>query len=138
MHSGLAAGAAADLPSALAAMKNGGAVASSRSRLARPTIVFHGDSDATVHPGNGEHVLSASIGLAGGKPELESGQTADGRGYTRQIHRTAEGQVLAEHWLVHGADHAWSGGSRQGSYTDPAGPDATGQMVRFFLQHPKD
>jgi poly(hydroxyalkanoate) depolymerase family esterase len=134
VHSGLASGAASDLPSALAAMQSGGAPAS--GRLGRPTIVFHGDADATVHPNNGEHVLNASVGPANAEPEVDRRRPADGRGYTRRVHRSPTGEVLAEHWLVHGSGHAWSGGSRQGSYTDPQGPDATEQMLRFFLEHP--
>jgi poly(hydroxyalkanoate) depolymerase family esterase len=132
VHSGLASGAAGDLQSALAAMRSGAPAAGSRAAV--PTIVFHGDADGTVHPSNGEHVISASVGAAGGEPEVDRQRPAGGRSYTRRVHRSPQGRVLAEHWVVHGSGHAWSGGNRQGTYTDPAGPDATGQMLRFFLQ----
>jgi poly(hydroxyalkanoate) depolymerase family esterase len=135
VHSGLASGAARDLPSALAAMRSGAAAGSAASRT--PTIVFHGDADATVHPGNGQHVLDASLGHGASEPETERERADAGRNYTRHVHRSPEGKAIAEHWVVHGSGHAWSGGSRQGSYTDPAGPDATAEMLRFFLQHRK-
>lgn len=135
VHSGLASGAARDLPSALAAMRSGAAAASARPGV--PTIVFHGDADATVHPSNGEHVLAASVGATAGDAAPERGQQSGGRRYTRRVHRAADGEVRAEHWLVHGSGHAWSGGSRKGSYADPAGPDATAEMLRFFLAHPR-
>jgi poly(hydroxyalkanoate) depolymerase family esterase len=132
VHSGLAAGAARDLPSALAAMRSGAAAPTPCP--GPPTIVFHGDADATVHPVNGEQVINGNVGRSGAEPEVDRRRAAGGRGYTRRVHRSREGAVLAEHWVVHGSGHAWSGGSPQGSFTDPAGPDASDQMLRFFLQ----
>jgi poly(hydroxyalkanoate) depolymerase family esterase len=134
VHSGLATGTAKDLPSALGAMKGNGAKPNGAASGV-PTIVFHGDADATVHPGNGHHVIAASAGAGDGEPE--KGISPGGRSYTRRVHRSAGGEVLAEHWVVHGAQHAWSGGSAKGSYTDARGPDATREMIRFFMQHPQ-
>jgi poly(hydroxyalkanoate) depolymerase family esterase len=128
VHSGLPAGAAGDVKSGLVAMKRGAPAALARTPR-RPTIVFHGDRDAIVHPANGER-------LAAGAPatvERLSGQA--GRPYTRHVHRDEAGRVVAEHWVVHGAGHAWSGGSPTGSFADPLGPCATTEMLRFFAAH---
>jgi poly(hydroxyalkanoate) depolymerase family esterase len=126
IHSGLGYAAAQDLPSALAAMR--GKVPSSPAKPALPMIVFHGDRDTTVHPSNGEHVI------IGTREIVEKGH-ANGRAFTRTTHRDAAGRAVLEHWLVHGAGHAWSGGSASGSYAEPAGPDASREMLRFFMQH---
>lgn len=138
VHSGLATGSATDLQAALAVMK-GGAAGRSGGTATIPTIVFHGDRDVTVNPVNGEHVTAASAGTA--KPETTRGRSGNGREYTRIIYRQGagegegEGEVVAEHWVVHGAGHAWSGGRAKGSYTDPKGPDASEEMLRFFFAH---
>ena len=99
--------------------------------------VFHGDHDRIVHPGNAEQVLW-QFG-AGTKLErvVQHGQVAGGHTYTRTLYADASGQVVLEAWVIHGAGHAWSGGSRSGSYTDPQGPDAAQEMLRFFLEHPQ-
>ncbi len=131
VHSGLATGAATNVQTALGVMQSGAAPGSARTTASPPTIVFHGDSDATVNPANGEHVVAASAGPH--KPETKRAKSANGRHYTQRVYKEAGGRVVAEHWAVHGAGHAWSGGSARGSYTDGTGPDATQEMLRFFL-----
>jgi poly(hydroxyalkanoate) depolymerase family esterase len=135
VHSGLAAGAAKDLPAALGAMNSGSARLRRGPPSGVPTIVFHGDADHTVHPGNGDNVVAAAAGAASDAPDVKL-RAPGGRHYTRRVHSAPDGGAAAEHWIVHGAAHAWSGGSHAGSYTDPQGPDATAEMVRFFLEHP--
>ncbi|TYT24898.1 PHB depolymerase family esterase [Luteimonas viscosa] len=141
VHSGLPIGLASDVPSAFAAMRKGGVSrrgASAARRPLVPAIVFHGDSDTTVHPGNGQGVVEQSLGSAGGAAHAATSSTVErdgtpgGRSSTRTLHRTADGRIAAEHWIVHGSGHAWSGGDAAGSYTDPQGPDASAQMLRFF------
>jgi len=134
VHSGLATGVAKDLPSAFAAMQKGPQIVMPAAGGNVPTIVFHGDADSTVHPGNGGHVIAANV-PPGSVVDTTQGQAPGGRRYTRELHRAPDGRVVAEHWVVHGSPHAWSGGSTQGSYTDPQGPDASGEMLRFFMAH---
>jgi poly(hydroxyalkanoate) depolymerase family esterase len=137
IHSGLPVGAAHDLPSAFAAMKNG--TARGGSRRARgtpiPVIVFHGDRDTTVHPGNGEQALAQCVDPDDHDVTVEEGRVPHGHAYTRSVRRDRSGSVIAEQWIVHGAGHAWSGGDRSGSYTDPRGPNAAREMMRFFTAH---
>ena len=141
VHSGLAPGSAHDMPSAFTAMRQGGpvvAVPGGGDREVLPTIIFHGDGDTTVHPRNGDRLLA---NLAGGRdgssPRVRTrrGRVPGGYEYTRFTYHDPEGQDLVERWSVHGLGHAWSGGSYPGSYTDPRGPDASAEMVRFFEQH---
>ncbi len=146
VHSGLACGAANDLPSAFTAMQQGTSGAAQRSHRSHgshghdrlvPTIVFHGDKDVTVHPRNGHHVIEQSqpIGPGALRSVTQPGHVSGGRTYSRTSHFDASGRAVLEMWVVHGAGHAWSGGSPAGSYTDPHGPDASREMIRFFLEH---
>jgi len=136
IHSGLACGAASDLPSALMAMKQGGGLEAAPSDGPPvPTIVFHGDRDTTVHSKNGDRIVRQSIGGSRTKAKVHRGRVPGGHAYTRTVHTDAGGRGILEHWEIHGAGHAWSGGSPAGSYTDPDGPDATREMLRFFLEH---
>lgn len=148
VHSGLAYGAASDLITAMAAMQRGGAGArlgsSSKSaasgvpRRGVPLILFHGESDTTVHPRNADQLLAQWIAAQGDMlaPE-KTQQVTEGRHTTRTVYRDSSGQVVVEQWKVQGLGHAWFGGSPSGSFTDAQGPDASAEMVRFFLEHPR-
>ena len=143
IHSGLACGAAIDLPSAFVAMRQGGLATSSgfgdtiilTGGPTVPTIVFHGDRDMTVHPNNADHILEQFARTTSRQEMLYRGRVPGGHAYTRTVHADASGRGIFEHWNIHGAGHAWSGGSPAGSHTDPRGPDATKEMLRFFLEH---
>lgn len=155
-HSGLAYASAQDIPSALAAMKGGrGSLAAqarasaaagapqARAREAVPTIVFHGDRDTTVQASNGLQIVQQALaahaahgareGGAALRARTSEGQAAGGLRYTRTVHANPAGQARVEHWTLHGAGHAWSGGAAAGSYTEARGPDASAEMLRFFL-----
>ena len=149
VHSGLPYGAAHDLPSAFAAMHRPGTgdprAQSPESAPAWrnnvPTIIFHGDRDKIVHPSNGEQVATETAAVNADESSRESsagvasraGETAGGYAYTRTTFKDDNERIVVEHWLVHGAAHAWFGGDPRGSYTDIQGPDASREMLRFFL-----
>lgn len=131
VHSGLPFAAAHDLPSALAAMQ-GKFGTPPAPGTAIPIIVFHGDRDTTVSPAAGDAVIAQGKHQAARDIVIEPGKVPEGHAYTRTVHRQADGTPQAEQWLIHGAGHAWSGGSARGSYTDGKGPDASREMMRFF------
>lgn len=134
VHSGLPAGAAHDQASALLAMRRGNP--GWRHPRPTPTIIFHGSHDRVVHPRNGRlAAIRAREPYSGLQASEKTGQVPHGRAFVKSVHRIGRGRPLVEHWSVTAAGHAWSGGSPQGSFTDPKGPDASQEMVRFFLRH---
>ncbi|KXU94752.1 esterase [Caballeronia megalochromosomata] len=147
VHSGVAFGVADEAFSALCAMNDGmGKIrlpARSPDGLQHhvvPTIVFHGDADETVHPRNSDQIVAMRALMSGGcgaAPEVSStyaAETDNGYAYTRHVFHDENGFTAGEQWLVHGLGHAWSGGNSRGTYTDPRGPHATSEMIRFFNQ----
>lgn len=159
-HSGLPYGAAHDLRGAFAAQQRGsGSQDAARQALlafraagahARvvPTLVFHGDRDTTVNPVNANEIVEQGIAVSAHGPDrtrridrqpvVTEGRIPGGRPYTLSIYRDGRGRAMLEKWIVRGAGHNWSGGDRSGSYTDPGGPNASADMVRFFAEHPQD
>ena len=136
VHSGLPSGAARDVPSAFSAMRSGSAGKAHARPL--PTIVFHGLADSTVHPDNGAAVKAQAAGAGARlKSSTHSGNSQGGRPYQRTTLAAPDGRVMVEHWEITGAGHAWAGGRAAGSYTDPKGPDASREMLKFFFQHAK-
>ena len=100
-----------------------------------PTIVFHGDADRTVNPVNSDHVIAQAGEEAALTKVVTHGETPGGMAYTRTVQLDDAGGEVLEQWVLHGVGHAWSGGSISGSYTDARGPDASREMIRFFLAH---
>lgn len=136
VHSGLPRGAASSVANALTAM-NGNSKLEPRSTGASAEqsrrIVFHGSSDATVHPSNAERIVKQSRNNSNKLTEIELTEEINGREVNRIILTNENGSSVTEQWTIAGGGHAWFGGSSQGSYTDPKGPNASREMVRFFL-----
>ena len=145
-HSGLPYGAAHDVPSAFGAMK---AAPLASARLATvsftekdaraehgvPTIVFHGDKDNTVDVKNGAAIIKQRVEARADQSHLRVSTLegmSGGRTYSRTVYEDPASRPVMEQWILHGAGHAWSGGSTDGSFTDAIGPDASAEMIRFF------
>lgn len=147
-HSGLPYGAAHDMPSAFAAMKKSTGLTGMPKQTGSgahrpagprgvPTIVFHGDRDHTVDARNGAEIVEQAIRGYSDQARLQAasvrqGAAEGGRQYSHTVYADAANQPVVEQWLLHGAGHAWSGGSPNGSFTDLGGPNASSEMIRFF------
>jgi poly(hydroxyalkanoate) depolymerase family esterase len=156
---GLEYKAGTDVASGVLAMQAGGPDPDAQGALAYaemgrsarrlPAIVFHGDLDQTVRPVNGDQVLSqwaqtndladnrVDDGSVSDAPSaVVAGTVPGGRSWTRYEYAPASRGPLLEKWIVHGMTHKWSGGAPGQTYTEPTGPKATEEMLRFFAAHP--
>jgi poly(hydroxyalkanoate) depolymerase family esterase len=142
VHSGLPYAAAGDVASAFAAMKQGPPGPDRPPARPLPLIVFHGDRDAIVAPANAAGLIDHALAAAspdrrpGTPAAVTTGQVPGGHAYTRTCYQDPAGTALAERWIIHHGGHAWSGGAPHGSFTDPRGPDASAEFIRFFGDHP--
>jgi poly(hydroxyalkanoate) depolymerase family esterase len=118
VHSGLACGAARDMPSAFAAMVGGGTIRPRGQGPTVPTIVFHGDADRTVNPCNSDHVIAQARQDAALTKMVKHGETPAGMAYIRTVQLDASGEEVLEavgasrrgprlvrrerQWLLHG------------------------------------
>lgn len=155
VHSGLEFGAAVGPIMAITAMKTGGPLPSftgpaaymtmgSRARVI-PAIVVHGTDDKVVYDTNGDQVarqfaimnnLASKGNPIDTTPDVRKvSQVPDGYKYTRSDFNDKAGNQIVSQFEVQGLGHAWSGGDKAGSYTDPKGPDASVLMWAFFDAH---
>lgn len=147
VHSGLPYGSAQDLTSAFKAMRGANPGVKGKPRTSKtdfrprsiPIIVFHGDRDTTVHSSNADRLIKQNVSQGGACADrmdpdviVQEGKVPHGHAYTRTLYQDKNGRTVAENWMIHGAGHAWAGGSNKGSYTDAKGPDASEEMMRFF------
>jgi poly(3-hydroxybutyrate) depolymerase len=138
VHSGVAAGAAHDTGSGFAAMQSGGTPGPAADL---PLIVFHGDRDRTVAPINADLLIACRNAAArfnqGRASALAAtttqAATTTAHAFTRTVYHDRDKRIVAEQWTVHGGAHAWFGGSPKGSYTDARGPNASAELVHYFL-----
>ena len=139
IHSGVPHGAARDFMSAMFAMQHGvmASYAIHPTHRQIPTIVFHGDEDNIIHSTHAAQFIGGNRHAQWPSNitnrHVESVARQKNRyGYTRTVQLGDDQRIFSEHWIVHGGGHAWYGGNAAGTYIDPHGPDAAGEMMRFF------
>ncbi|SNB75300.1 esterase, PHB depolymerase family [Arboricoccus pini] len=139
VNAGLPFKSATNAAQALSVMREGPSLANLPPGVGHPTIVFHGAVDKTVNPANARAIIAQALGP---NPGVRAVVDELGTGTRRPVERTryldSAGRLRAELWLVEGLGHAWSGGETLASHTDPRGPDASREMLRFFLEQPTD
>ncbi|HEY1830155.1 MAG TPA: PHB depolymerase family esterase [Acidimicrobiales bacterium] len=115
-----------------------------------PVIVLNGDADNVVNPLCDQLAVAQWLetdnlvieGSTAGPLSLTPSSTVHGQvpnGYSYQVLNYTEpsGCLIAQHWIIHGMGHDWSGGTSNPayrSYTDPKGPSAS-EASWDFLSH---
>jgi hypothetical protein len=113
-----------------------------------PFVVLNGDQDHTVAPACGQQavdqwVRTDNLVLSGQQTTPialapsgdRKGAVPGGHAFDVFEYRGPDGRVLGEHWIIHGMDHYWSGGTTDPKYaqfTDPQGPNASAAAWAFF------
>ena len=158
LHSGIPFGAASTVLEGVSAMSKG---AADTSRLAHvafdamgtrareiPAIIVQGADDPVVRPVNAAQTRDAWIAM-NALARARSGRSDNGDRAWRRSDSSAGGLAFVEECfaapsagecevktlLISGLGHAWSGGSKLGTFTDERGPDATTEIFRFLLAH---
>jgi poly(hydroxyalkanoate) depolymerase family esterase len=158
LHSGIPYRAAANVMEGVSAMTTG---APDTPRLARaayaamgararpiPAIIVQGAADPVVKPINAVHTRDLWLAMNGlarraapdtvlspTTPTRRTETQAGGLDVVTECYGTETGACEVETLTVTGLGHAWSGGSKLGTFTDERGPDATAEMLRFLLAH---
>ena len=165
LHSGIAYRAAANVMEGVGVMTTGAPDSPRLARLAYdamgararviPAIIVQGAADPVVKPINAIHTrdmwlamnaLARGIGSSGNAvadashvtPDRRSEAHVSGLDAVTECYgaRTSKSECEVEVLTVAGLGHAWSGGSKLGTFTDERGPDATDAILRFLLAHP--
>ena len=144
IHSGIAYGSATSIANALVAMRSGAAdpstlstsvVNAMGSARSFPAIVFQGKADKSVNVVNAGQIVS-QLSQSFVPPLRKFVEvTGEANGYHYRRRTVGNDKAYVEEWVVDELGHAWSGGSKDGTYADPSGPDASSEMIRFFLEH---
>lgn len=158
VHSGMAYGAASSAVCGLGVMRHGFADPQGHGDLAYhhqgdrhrmvPAILFQGTGDSVVSRVNTDQLVEQLAQMndladdGDGQNEsfddavddTETARVDGGYEYAVYKYRDNIDRVVLQKVLVDRLEHAWSGGSEEGSYTDPKGPDATAMMWDFFRQ----
>jgi poly(hydroxyalkanoate) depolymerase family esterase len=149
ISAGVALHSSDNLLTALAAMagqrNDGDRAVNARRRSARAAATFApaayrrmrvtiwtGANDTTVAPSNAATLAGQFALLFGLRASHQEREFAtDGRSETTCL-RDGTGRVRVQVVTVADMEHAWSGGSPLGSFTYPAGPDASSAMFEFL------